>query len=102
MWWRGGRGGSRTGFEIELEDQFALDQAEKGDNWTMRIRGDETVARRVAGMYATTPVTQWWSGQVEIPLNVSDRTSDRTTGRSDRGRAWVLQEPAADVKPKSK
>ena len=102
VWWRGGRGGSRTGFEIELEDQFALDQAEKGDNWTMRIRGDETVARRVAGMYATTPVSQWWSGQVEIPLNVSDRTSDRTTGRSDRGRAWVLQEPAADVKPKSK
>jgi len=52
-------------------------------------------------MYGNAPITQWWSGQVEIPMNVSDRTSDRTTGRSDRGRAWVLQEPSVDVKPKS-
>ena len=101
VWWRGGRGGSRTGFEIVLEDQIALDHAEKSENWTLRIRGDEILARRVAGMYGNAPITQWWSGQVEIPMNVSDRTSDRTTGRSDRGRAWVLQEPAADVKPKS-
>jgi len=100
LWWRGGRGGSRTGWEIQMEDQKALDIAVQDGHWSMRIRGDETLARRVAGMYGTAPVTQWWSGTVEFPLTISERSGDRTTSRSDRGRVWVLQEPNDTVKIK--
>ena len=100
LWWRGGRGGSRTGWEIQMEDQKALDIAVQDGHWSMRIRGDETLARRVAGMYGTAPVTQWWSGTVEFPLTISERSGDRTSSRSDRGRVWVLQEPNDTVKIK--
>jgi hypothetical protein len=93
VWWRGGRGGSRTGWEIQLEDQEALDIAAQNGHWTMRIHGDESLARRAANLYSANPVTKWWSGSVEFPLVISERAGDRAAGRSDRGRVWVLQEP---------
>ena len=98
VWWRGGRGGSRTGWEIQMEDQEALDIAAQNGHWTMRIHGDESLARRTANLYSVNPVTKWWSGTVEFPLVISDRSGDRTAGRSDRGRVWVLQEPVGAAK----
>ena len=98
VWWRGGRGGSRTGWEIQLEDQEALDIAAQNGHWTMRIHGDESLARRTANSYSANPVTKWWSGSVEFPLVISERAGDRAAGRSDRGRVWVLQEPVDAAK----
>jgi hypothetical protein len=61
----------------------------------MRIRGDEALARRVAGMYPTAPPTQWWSGTVEMPLTIRDRPGEPSA------RVWMLQRyvPRRDASP---
>ncbi|MCE9620521.1 MAG: hypothetical protein K8R92_11535 [Planctomycetes bacterium] len=85
VWWRGGRGGSRSGWKVTLEDQEALDRASANSHWTLRIRGDEKLARRAAGLYAGPPVTKWWSGTIEMPMAVNDQSGERS------GRVWMLQ-----------
>ncbi len=89
VWWRGGRGGARTGFEIELEDQIALDRAAVNAHWTMRIRGNESLARRVAGLYSGAQVTTWWSGTVEFPLVINDFKDDLSSRATMRAWEWI-------------
>lgn len=89
VWWRGGRGGARTGFEIEVEDQIALDRAAVNAHWTMRIRGNESLARRVAGLYSGAQVTTWWSGTVEFPLVINDFKDDLSSRATMRAWEWI-------------
>ena len=89
VWWRGGRGGARTGFEIEVEDQIALDRAAMNAHWTMRIRGNESLARRVAGLYSGAQVTTWWSGTVEFPLVINDFKDDLSSRATMRAWEWI-------------
>jgi hypothetical protein len=89
VWWRGGRGGSRSGFEIEVEDQIALDRAAVDAHWTMRIRGNESLARRVAGLYSQEQVTTWWSGRVEFPLAINDFKDDLSSRATMRAWQWI-------------
>lgn len=95
VWWRGGRGGARTGFEIKVEDQIALDGAAVNTHWTMRIRGDEALARRAAGLYANDQVTQWWSGTVEFPLAINDFNDDLSSHASMRAWEWIPDESSS-------
>ena len=89
VWWRGGRGGTRSGFEIEVEDQIALDRAAVNAHWTMRIRGNESLARRVAGLYSGAQVTTWWSGTVEFPLVINDFKDDLSSRATMRAWQWI-------------
>jgi hypothetical protein len=86
VWWRGGSGRS-MGWERPIEDRDRLLAASPGTQWTLRIRGDEALARRAAEVDGTEPATRWWSGSVELPLQIQDLGSDQRMQR------WVPEPP---------
>lgn len=64
----------------DLLDLLGMDTAA----WTMRIRGDLELARRVNDP----SLTQWWAGEIEIPLEVTPQP------QAFRGSVWF--EPEED------
>ena len=86
VWWRGGSGRS-MGWERPTEDRERLLTAEPSSIWTLRIRGDESLARRAAEPDASEPATHWWSGTIEMPLRIEDVEPQRRMQR------WVPDAP---------
>ena len=72
VWWRGGINRAQMGWESPEEDVEALKRLGSGEGWTLRVRGDPTLARRAAGGGTGDEATRWWGGVVEQPLHVSD------------------------------
>lgn len=89
VWWRGGSLRS-MGWERPIEDRERLLEAEPSAVWTLRVRGDELLARRAAEPDSAEPATRWWSGMIELPLRIED------VGPDHRMQRWVLEpSPAA-------
>ena len=70
IWWLAGPSTSRTsvGWEVFSEDLRLLKEMDDDDPaWSMRITGDRNLALRAGD------ATKYWSGQVTIPLRISER-----------------------------
>ncbi|NBX25584.1 MAG: hypothetical protein EBQ99_05975 [Planctomycetes bacterium] len=76
VWWRGGINRAQMGWESPVEDVEALARLGSGEGWTLRIRGDQELARRAAGGGTGDEASRWWGGSVEGPLKVSDVAPD--------------------------
>lgn len=92
VWWRGGIQRSPLGWESPTEDLEALQGVGDGTGWTMRVRGDETLARRAADGDADVPATRWWRGSVEMPLSVRSLPEARSAA------GWrLVPDPTAEA-----
>jgi len=70
LWWTGTRG---IRFEPPEEDLDALERANTGDGrWSIRIRGDRSLALRSALSTRPQGLRRWWNGEVTIPLRIED------------------------------
>lgn len=69
VWWRGDQA-NRAGFEIVHEDPDRLAEASESSAWTLRVRGDEGLARRAANLEPGSNATRYWAGEVVMPLRV--------------------------------
>lgn len=84
VWWRGGGVRDVYGWDAPIEDLPGLASATESDHWTLRIRGDLTLAQRAALPVRGVRATQYWSGTVQMPLRVT------TMPASQPGRSWTL------------
>ncbi len=72
--------GRRLAWDISEEDTDGLAGAfdpTSRSEWTLRVHGDETIARRALGLLATedsmTTYRRWWSGSLSFPLRTTTR-----------------------------
>ncbi len=80
VWWRGGSGRAPSGWEPAVEDLDGLARLGNGADWTMRVRGDPTLARRAADDGTESTATRWWDGSLEFPLRVESRPAGEAFG----------------------
>lgn len=81
LWWlagaeqhRRGRMGSAVSgvyYRVDFEDLDLLAELDSDDDrWRMFVRGDENIARRVAG------AERFWNGELELPVTVESRPGE--------------------------
>lgn len=97
MWWLGGARGTAPRWLPSVEDSDAMARLFSGNEesdrrWSLRIRGDESLARYAvtpdAGAAAEDPVTAWFEGTIEMPLRVERADAPAPVRR------WKLVEPS--------
>lgn len=82
IWWAGPRG---LRFEPPEEDLEALERANTDDGrWTLRVRGVRELALRPALELPGSGRRSWWSGEVTMPMPMSE------PGRVAPPRAWTI------------
>lgn len=78
MWWLAGAAlptnqlnDRHYGFEIDFESRELMEQlASDAEGWELHIRSDPALALRAGN------ATQYWSGEVTVPLRLTTRTGD--------------------------
>lgn len=80
VWWRGDQA-NRAGFEIVDEQPERLANAVESEAWTLRVRSDETLARRAASLDPDSKTTRFWSGAVTMPLQIERAGEGRFSRR---------------------
>lgn len=88
LWWCGDQS-SRIGFEIVHEEPERLALAHESPDWTLRVRADETLARRAAGLVRSSGPLRFWSGELTLPLSIE------RSGPGRLARRWRSVAPPA-------
>lgn len=92
VWWRGDQA-TRAGYEVVQEQPDRLALAQESPDWTLRVRSDETLARRAASLDPAAQTKRFWSGTVEMPLRIE------RAGQGRFMRRWVPVDAPAQVAP---
>lgn len=80
LWWRGDQT-SRAGHQIMQEQPDRLALATESPEWTLRVRSDETLARRAASLDPSAQTTRFWSGDIVMPLRIERAGAGRFASR---------------------